>query len=158
MVKKSYSNDMDKKILEKISRYCAIQERCKYDVITKLQSYKVNNDDIALYIDYLQKNNFLNEDRFVELYIRSKINQNGWGPNKIKFSLLQKNIPEATLNKYLQKYDKDFFKKNIKEYLKKQKVEINKLTYNEKIKWAKHLLQKGYEMETINEIIFGINE
>ena len=76
---------MDNKILEKISRYCAVQERCKYDVINKLKSYKANQDELESYIEYLQKNNFLNEERFVELYIRSKINQNDWGPLKIKY-------------------------------------------------------------------------
>jgi len=81
---------MDNKTLEKISRYCAIQERSKYDVINKLKSYKVDQDELQSYIDYLQKNNFLNEERFVELYIRSKINQNEWGPLKIKYSLYQK--------------------------------------------------------------------
>ncbi|MBP8946873.1 MAG: RecX family transcriptional regulator, partial [Bacteroidales bacterium] len=119
---------MDNKTLEKISRYCAIQERCKYDVINKLKSYKVDQDELQSYIDYLQKNNFLNEERFVELYIRSKINQNEWGPLKIKYSLYQKNIPEAVIDRFLDKYDKEFFKLKIKEYLKKHKVEISNLS------------------------------
>jgi len=46
---------MDNKTLEKISRYCAIQERSKYDVINKLKSYKVDQDELQSYIDYLQK-------------------------------------------------------------------------------------------------------
>ena len=146
---------MDNKILEKISRYCAIQERCKYDVINKLKSYKVDQDELQSYIDYLQKNNFLNEERFVELYIRSKINQNDWGPLKIKYSLYQKNIPEVVIDRFLNRYDKEFFKLKIKEYLKKHKVEIDKLSYNEKIYWAKHLQQKGYDLEIINDLIFG---
>ncbi len=146
---------MDNKILEKISRYCAIQERCKYDVINKLKSYKANQDELESYIEYLKKNNFLNEERFVELYIRSKINQNDWGPLKIKYSLYQKNIPEAVIDRLLNKYDKGFFKLKIKDYLKKHKVEIDKLTYNEKIYWAKHLQQKGYDIEIINELVFG---
>ncbi|HOV55404.1 MAG TPA: regulatory protein RecX [Bacteroidales bacterium] len=146
---------MDNKTLEKISRYCAIQERSKYDVINKLKSYKVDQDELQSYIDYLQKNNFLNEERFVELYIRSKINQNEWGPLKIKYSLYQKNIPEAEIDRFLDKYDKEFFKLKIKEYLKKHKVEISNLSYEEKIYWAKHLQQKGYDIEIINELIFS---
>ena len=146
---------MDNKILEKISRYCAIQERSKYDVINKLKSYKVGQDELQSYIDYLQKNNFLNEERFVELYIRSKINQNEWGPLKIKYSLYQKNISEAVIDRFLDKYDKEFFKLKIKEYLKKHKVEISNLSYEKKIYWAKHLQQKGYDIEIINELIFS---
>lgn len=146
---------MDNKILEKISRYCAVQERCKYDVINKLKSYKADQDELESYIEYLQKNNFLNEERFVELYVRSKINQNEWGPLKIKYSLYQKNIPEVVIDRFLDRYNQEFFKLKIKEYLKKHKVEIDKLSYNEKIYWAKHLQQKGYDLEIINELIFG---
>ena len=154
MARRSHYNNMDPKILEKITKYCVIQERCKYEVINKLKVYKVNIDDIDKYIIYPEQNNFLNEDRYTELFIRSKINQNQWGPIKIKFALYQKNIPAPLINKHFANYDENFFKQKIYDYLKKHQIVIEKLSYQEKIYWARHLLQKGYDSDMISEILF----
>jgi len=77
------------------------------------------------------------------------------GTTKNKIFIISKNIPEAVIDRFLDKYDKEFFKLKIKEYLKKHKVEISNLSYEEKIYWAKHLQQKGYDIEIINELIFS---
>ena len=51
----------DSAIYEKLTNFCAYQERCKADLFEKLYKLKVPKDDFDSYIVKLQEQNFLNE-------------------------------------------------------------------------------------------------
>ena len=53
------------------------------EVNKKLNKLGVYGDEIDKYLCHLTDNNFLNETRFSENYVRGKFNNKGWG--KIKY-------------------------------------------------------------------------
>ena len=83
---------MDSKVLNQLARYCAYQERCISEIKQKMKDLLVDESDYANYLTWLSENNYLNEARFVELYVRSKFNQKHWGRNKIMFELKKRGI------------------------------------------------------------------
>ena len=72
--------------LAKAQRYCAYQERCVEDVKTKMSGWHLKNNQILDIINKLEKEGFLSDRQFAELYVKSKINQKKWG--KIKLPLM----------------------------------------------------------------------
>lgn len=140
--------------LEKAQKFCAYQERCFQDVRKKLFQWHVDAGEHDQILQQLEKENFISNDRYTALFVRSKINQNRWGRQKIKTALLGKMIPETLIDKHLQKIDNEKYLNNLKT-LKKKK--LNELTekdpYKREIKLKNYLFGKGYEPELINEIV-----
>ena len=93
---------MDSEIIKKIENYCSYQERCKKEVVEKL--FKLNVDPLKVddIINYLNKNNYLNEERYVKLFIQGKLRIKKWGKIKLKYELkirgIDKNIIHACIN------------------------------------------------------------
>tara|TARA_B100001250_G_scaffold120783_1_gene102515 strand:- start:1024 stop:1476 length:453 start_codon:yes stop_codon:yes gene_type:complete len=145
---------MDSSIKKKIEFYCAYQERCKMEVIQKLKKLGILGDDSEGYISHLIDNNFLNEKRFSESYVRGKFNNNSWGKIKIIKELKSRKISLANINNGLSEInDKDYIKKLrvlsnkiIKESIGQPKEKLKEKLFN-------RLEYKGWEKELIFEEI-----
>ena len=102
-----------KEIYAKMEYYCAYQERCYKEVEEKLFSFSVSQPENEEILTYLIENNFINEERFAQSFVRGKHNYKFWGKNRIvnelKFrnissriiTIALKEIPEAT---YLENF------------------------------------------------------
>lgn len=145
---------MDSSIKKKIEFYCAYQERCKIEVIQKLKKLGILGDDSKGYISHLIDNNFLNEKRFSESYVRGKFNNNSWGKIKIIKELESRKISLANIDNGLSEInDKDYIKKLrvlsnkiIKESIGQPKEKLKEKLFN-------RLEYKGWEKELIFEEI-----
>jgi regulatory protein len=87
-------------ILPKLEKYCAFQERSIFDAKQKLLRLGVEKQYWQEIISRLQNSNFINEERFVELFIRSKINQRSWGPVKITLELKRRGIDSGLIEQF----------------------------------------------------------
>ena len=79
---------------QKMAKYCAYQERCQSEIRHRLKGSGLSNEEIENVICDLIEQNFTNEERFAKAFVRGKFNQKGWGKNKIKQHLIQKEISE----------------------------------------------------------------
>ena len=86
----------DSAIYEKLTNFCAYQERCTADVLEKLYKLKVPKDDFDNYIPKLKGENFLNEERYVKAFI-SAHSKKKWGKTKIKSALSGKRIDSGLI-------------------------------------------------------------
>jgi len=133
-------------ILPKMEKFCAFQERCVYDVKMKLMRMNVEKSQWDSVIKYLQENNFLNEERFAELFVRSKIRQKGWGPVKIKMELLQKQISPALIEQYLSAFECDNQQTLLHDWLMKKYASVqNEEVQKQREKLIRFGISKGFE-------------
>ncbi|TXB65927.1 RecX family transcriptional regulator [Vicingus serpentipes] len=138
------------KALEKAMRYCVYQERCVLDVENRLLAWGLSKSDWDKLIDALIDQDFLNENRYVEDYVRGKFLIKKWGRNKIKAGLLQKKIRGAEVEKNLSDIDEEDYKKTIKYLIEKKKALLNQKDDLElRDKLYRYLLSKGYESEIV---------
>lgn len=133
-------------ILPKMEKFCAFQERCEFDVKMKLMRLNVEKSYWDSIIEHLQQNNFLNEERFAELFVRSKIRQKGWGPVKIRMELLQKHISSVLIEQYLSTFESGNQQVLLHDWLMKkyagvQKDEVQK----QREKLIRFGISKGFE-------------
>jgi len=136
--------------LVKVQSYCAYQERCANDVKLKLMSWGLGNEHIDQVIGKLEKENFLSDGRFAELYVRSKVNQRKWGKQKIYAGLRSKSILNEIIDEKMATIDHDTYHNNIRGLIENKLKQLEKFEpFIKQQKLTRYLLSKGYEFETI---------
>ena len=123
--------------------YISGKLKTKYEVRLKLKENGFAEDVIDEVLDILEKEEYLNDKVYCEIFIEDKKKLNGYGKNKIKSLLIQKEISKNIFEDFLNEfeYDEEFdnaLKMGIKKlellsneennFKKKQKI-INYLTY-----------------------------
>ena len=140
-------------IIIRLERYCAYQERCKHEVLKKIDTIGLDDPDkIEDILRHLTALNFLSDSRFVESYIAGKVSIKKWGVNKIKAGLFDKRIDSKLIEIGLTKIDKALYKKNLHSLFdkKKQGLPGYEDDYMIKSKIMRFLAAKGYTAEEIN--------
>jgi len=140
------ANPIDKTIYDKLSNFCAYQERCVSDVKEKMRKLKVEKQDYDGYIEKLKDSNFLNEERFVKYYVSAHAKKK-WGKTKMKSALGAKRIDSSLIKTYLDDMDEGDYDEQIKTIAEKKWNTIKaKTPRDKKTKMLRFLLSKGYEM------------
>ena len=150
-------------VLDKMAKYCAYQERCVKDVKDKLKTFDIPQEDRDKILEFLLDNRFVNDERFAKSFVRGKVNQSGWGMNKIRFHLMQKGIDKDIIDEALGQTDEEVYRQRLIDILKTKSKTIKTATdYEKKRKLAAYVMQKGFEgplvWEVVKEFPFAQNE
>lgn len=150
-----FKNMLPEKALEKAKWYCSFQERCKQHVINRLIAWKVEKKYFDSIIEKLEDDDFLNEERFAEAYVRGKFSQKRWGKIKITAQLYQLGVAKKWIDKALQnEINEEEYKKTLHYLAEKKEAQLISETATErKTKLFRYLASKGYETDLIQEVI-----
>ena len=141
-------------VLDKMAKYCAYQERCVKDVRDKLKTFDIPEEEKTKILDYLLDNRFVNDERFAKSFVRGKVNQSGWGMNKIRFHLIQKGIDKELIDKALGQTDEEVYRQRLIDILKtKSKTIKADSDFEKKRKLAAYAMQKGFEGNLVWEVL-----
>lgn len=141
-------------VLDKMAKYCAYQERCVKDVKDKLKTYDIPQASKDEILDYLLDNRFVNDERFARSFVRGKLNQSGWGVNKIRFHLMQKGIDKDVIDEAFGQTDEEVYKQKLIDILKaKSKTVKAETDFERKRKLAAFAMQKGFEGSLVWEVL-----
>ena len=141
-------------VLDKMAKYCAYQERCLKDVRDKLKTFDILEEEKTKILDYLLDNRFVNDERFAKSFVRGKINQSGWGVNKIRFHLIQKGIDKDIIDEALGQTDNEVYRQRLIDILKtKSKTIKADSDFEKKRKLAAYAMQKGFEGNLIWDVL-----
>jgi len=139
-------------VLRKLEYYCSYQERCHQEVQQKLKSFYVSPEERENIIVHLIKHNYLNEERFAEVFTLSKFHQKKWGKIRIESELKARQISEYLILKSLRKIEEDKYLSMFEEVAKKTWELLNEADHLKKQKkWFEALYRKGYETYLILE-------
>lgn len=136
-------------ILSKIERYCAYQDRCTQEVLTKLRSWQIEEQEQRQVLQILKNDGFVDDERYVQSFIRGKINTKQWGVQKIRLGLIQKGISKELIDKYIEEINPQQYTDNIQTVLRKWTQSHGPITQENINKLYRHLLSKGYTYEEI---------
>ena len=137
-----------------MAKYCAYQERCVKDVRDKLRTFDIPQEAKDKILEYLMENRFVNDERFAKSFVRGKINQSGWGVNKIRFHLIQKGIDKELIDEVLGQTDEEFYRQRLVDVLKtKAKTVKADSDFEKKRKLAAYAMQKGFEAALVWEVL-----
>jgi len=137
-------------IKERIRHYCAIMDRCQYQVLNKLKSYGVSDalaDDLLI---ELIQNKYVDEERFARSYCSGKFKIKRWGKKKISFELYKLKVPKSCVERAMAEIDQSDYMDTIAHLTdKKMDTLKDKNTFVRKKKVVDYLLRKGYESELV---------
>ncbi len=143
-----------KTYLNKAAQYCARYETCIFDLRQKLFKWKVPQEFHDQIIDYLLKNEFINEKRYAHSFVHDKFFLNGWGKRKIIYLLEQKHIPHQFISKALEQIDDQSYKDTLKKILLRKKTTIKS---NDTLSLRQKLITfatgRGYEPEIVYLVV-----
>ena len=122
----------------------------------KLLKKKYDSALIDEVLEYIKGKNLLNDYEFSRQYVEEKIRIKSWGKNKIKSELFKKGISSEIIDEVLNKGNEYSFKDNALVLGKKKLKILAKRKYNIRQLTSKlysFLISKGYDYDTINEIV-----
>ena len=132
--------------------YIESKLRTKKEIIEYLKRKGFDSKYIDYSIEKLEKLGLLNDKLYVESYINDKINLSLDGPYKIKNNLLNLDIDEELIDKYLYKINNEVWNKRIDKIIDKKKSNMNNRSYYMFINKLKNdLYNLGYNKELIED-------
>ena len=143
--------DIPAELLAKLERYCAYQERSEAEVRKKMGTLAVPVAMAEEIVKELKAGDFLNEPRFAESYVRSKLKEK-WGKLKIRQGLYQKGIAAEVIQVQMDQIDDDQYLAIVRETIEKWK-RLNSKDADNRPKLIRHMLSKGFSMEEIMAIL-----
>ena len=146
----SYSSYTVKEATKKLESYCAYQDRCHKEVVTKLREMRMIPEAIDQIASHLIQENYLNEERFAKSFARGKFRIKKWGRNRIVNELKLRAISKYNIKTALAEInDKDYYETF--DNLAKKRLEAIKETsiQKRKRKLADYLLYRGWESHLV---------
>ncbi|WP_297705509.1 regulatory protein RecX [uncultured Eudoraea sp.] len=144
---KTYTINEAKK---KAESYCAYQERCHLEVITRLRTMRMIPEAIDLITTHLIQNDFLNEERFSRSYARGKFNIKNWGKRKIVSELQRRNISKFNIKLAMEEIDEEDYVEKLDLIARKRLIQIKEGNLQKRRKkLADYLLYRGWETNLV---------
>ena len=137
---------------KKLESYCAYQDRCHKEVISKLKQLGMIPIAIDQIVTQLIQENYLNEERFAKSFARGKFNIKKWGKKRITTELKIRDISKYNIKTALKEIDETEYIDTLDRLAKKrlgQLKETNKLKKRKKL--ADYLLYRGWESHLVYE-------
>jgi len=136
---------------EKISRYCAYQERSHLEVRNKLYGYGLFRDDVEEIISILITDGFLNEERFAKAFTGGKFRIKRWGRIKIVHALEAKGVSKTCIKLALKEIDDVDYQETLNRLIEEKSGMLSQEEndYVKKDKLSKFLIQRGFEPDIV---------
>ncbi|HDQ16444.1 MAG TPA: RecX family transcriptional regulator [Bacteroidetes bacterium] len=156
MVKKVYTHSQ---ALAKAQKTCAYQERCQSEMLQKIISWGMSEEESLEVIADLISEGFINEERYAKAFVAGKFKIKHWGRNKIIAELKKKKISSPCIQSGLKEIDEEQYRKVLKKLILKKSEEVKgKNAIEKKHKTIRYLLGRGYEYDSIKEGIESVWE
>lgn len=142
---------MDDKIYVSAIRMLAGREHSGYELRVKLKNKGYSSSDVDDVIAQLINDKYLNDERFTEVFVNSKIKR-GLGPMRIQLELQQRSIDESLIGEYLDFNQPQWFER-ARDVRRKRFGDDLPVEINEKAKQIRFLQQRGFMQQHIMNII-----
>ena len=154
-MKKEYSVE---ELLHKAASYCSISEHCISEVDEKLNAWGVSEQDKNQIIDKLISEDFINEKRFCQYFIKDKFRFNKWGKIKISYALKGKGLNNELITASLNIIDEGEYEELLASILKTKLATIKyEFEYEKQGKLYRFAQSRGFENSVIEKALRLIN-
>ena len=141
-----------KEAIQKLEHFCAYQERCHTEVISKLYDLKMASDEMDAVIVHLIQENFLNETRFACSFARGKHRIKHWGKIRITNELKIRQISSTNINLALKEISAEEYENTFEQLSERCWNTIQeKNSLKKRKKFCDYLLRRGYESNLVYE-------
>ena len=141
-----------KEAIQKLEHFCAYQERCHSEVVSKLYDLKMTQDEMDTIIVHLIQENFLNETRFACSFARGKHRIKHWGKIRITNELKARQISSTNINLALKEISSEEYQNTFEQLSERCWENIQeKNSLKKRKKFCDYLLRRGFESNLVYE-------
>ena len=135
--------------------YISGKLKTKYEVRLKLKEKDFTEDIIDEVINILEKEEYLNDRLYCEVFIEDKKQLNGYGKNKIKSLLIQKGVSKSVFEDFLDEFEyEEEFDNALKMGIKKLNLLSNEEdVFKKKQKLINYLAYRGFSFDVRNDVL-----
>lgn len=143
-------------ILDRLQALCVKREYCESDIYRKALALCKDRPDperkAAEMVSSLVKDRFVDDRRYSGAYAREKSSLSGWGPLKIRTSLLAKKIEPSVIKEALQEVDQSRAQEKLRAVLARKWKGLQDDPQG-KYKLIRFALSRGYEYDVIRPLV-----
>lgn len=131
--------------------FLARREHSRYELFSKLDMRGFEKKEINQVIDQLQQENLQSDERFAEIYLKSKANR-GYGPVRVRQELHDRGINDEMIAGVLAENEQSWLDVAKRERIKKFGAD-RPSEYEEKAKQMRFLQYRGFTFDQINKAV-----
>jgi len=148
-----------KEALQKLEHFCAYQERCHDEVVSKLYSLKMTTEEVNIIVVQLIEGNFLNETRFACSFARGKHRIKYWGKIRITNELKSRHISSTNIALALKEISAEEYFETFEILSERCWNSIQeKNILKKRKKFCDYILRRGYESDLVYEKVKELEE
>lgn len=146
----------EKEALSKAEAYCSRVERCVAEVRAKLAQWGVDPEVSNRVVAHLQKEKYVDQQRYSAAFVRDKYRFSQWGRVKIAQALRMKGISQSMIDEALKEIDEEEYRKILSRLIAQKRKTVKAATdYERKAKLIRFAVGKGFEMDTVLTLVSG---
>ncbi|HHU18920.1 MAG TPA: recombination regulator RecX [Bacilli bacterium] len=138
------------KTYNKVLNYLSYRMRSTEEVRTYLLEHELEEEQIQVLIDRLNRQKLLDDQAFANAFVKTKVNSGFRGPGQIRTELFQKGIKQSLIEQALTCYSESDQVERIEAWLTKQIKKTTRQSHRQQMnKLKQQLLQKGFDHSII---------
>lgn len=137
----------------RLEEACVRAERCEFELLTKLRTWKISSTDANEIIKSLRKRRFVDNARYAPVFVRDKYRIQRWGRRKIESALRLKRIDSNIIDEAMDQIDQEIYISNLKALLKAKSASLDLSDYDSRQKLLRFAVSRGYEMDLAVKLI-----
>lgn len=145
--------------VQRAEHYCAGDEQCISSVRTKLMTWGADRKAIEKILQYLVREDYINEQRYANAYCLAKMRNQKWGRIKLSYQLRSKLLPRNIVEDAIATINAEEYNEILHDLAAHKWQELKKDTTKGRSKLAYFLQSHGYDNEeilcTLREIVDG---
>ena len=143
----------EKKVLQRLQRQCARMEYCTSDIRRKaLKAMEGDTEAAARIVASLVQDRFVDDRRYAAAYAREKSALSGWGPVKIRTTLLARGVPREVALEALGEIDADRAAAKLEKVLE-TKWRTLRDDPQGRLKLIRFALSRGYDYDPVKPLV-----
>jgi len=141
----------------KIEKYCAYQERSHKQVLEKLRSLGLDQQEAGEMLVELMQAGFVNEARYAAAFVRGRFKLKGWGRNKIEQALKREGLSSRQIETALAEIEEPQYEQTLVKLAEKKAASVSGTPFEKRMKIKRYLMGKGYELEAIETAVSALS-
>lgn len=149
----------EREALSRLAAECSKAEHSRGEIVQKMVRWGIDSDACQRIVDYLVKNNYINDVRYVHAFVNDKLKYDHWGRRKIEQALRQKQVDGAVIDSTLDAVSDEQWTDVLRPVLRKKWPTIKAATdYERSMKLIKYALGRGFTIDIIRQCIDHADE
>ncbi|MBR4228446.1 MAG: RecX family transcriptional regulator [Bacteroidales bacterium] len=137
------------KVLPYLQNLCAKREYCRSEILKKAETALEGDRQAAQeMLDSLVADRFVDDARYAAAFARERSSLTGWGPDKIRYSLLMKGISKADIAAALEEVDPEAAGARMEKLITAKSKSLQGDPFI-KFKLIKYALSRGYRYDDV---------